>query len=108
VGPVNHNGIQPTAEDLTQDLDSRMVGAILAALAGREPEFSCCPSEIARALGPPGNGWRALMPQVREVLARLADQERVVVTRGSKTLASDSFAGGPIRIRRGRAFLQQK
>jgi hypothetical protein len=67
----------------------------LLELAGEREGKTVCPSEVARALDP--EGFRALMPEVREVAARLASRGLVVVTqRGAEVDART--ARGPIRI----------
>jgi Protein of unknown function (DUF3253) len=45
------------------------------------------------------------MPRIRSVAAELIVSGVVVVTRGTRVLTSDEFAGGPIRIRRGTRFI---
>ena len=44
------------------------------------------------------------MPQIREVVSRMAEAHQVILTRGSSLLATDALEGGPIRIRRGLRF----
>ena len=86
--------------------DDRLIEAkIVASLADRDAAASTCPSEIARLL-PPDNGknWQSLMPQVREVVAKLARSGVVRITRGSTVLNPNNLADGPIRIRRGPKF----
>ncbi len=95
---------KPTSADSVID-DARIRTEILRSLADRREDSSCCPSEIARSLLPTsGERWRALMPRIRQVLAGLVDEERVVVTRDGQALSADHFDGGPIRIRRGKQF----
>ena len=50
------------------------------------------------------DAWRALMPAVRKVAARLAEAEVVRITRGDITLSAGEIDHGPIRLRRGRGF----
>lgn len=79
--------------------DARIVDTLWQLLDARSPAASICPSEIARAMAPDGEAWRALMPQVRQVAAALAAQGAVEVTRGGRVV--DALAGGgPVRIRR--------
>ena len=53
-----------------------------------------CPSEVARALA---DDWRALMPQVRAVAARMAARGEIAVTQ--RGVAVDALsAQGPIRL----------
>jgi len=83
--------------------------AVLSSLAQRDEEASACPSEIARTLAPlEGESWRALMPRIRDAVARLACADRVIITRGRQILSPDNLNGGPIRVRRGRQFRCQR
>lgn len=75
----------------------RATEAILALLTQRAPEASICPSEAARRLD--ADGWRALMPEVREAAARLADAGRLEVTQGGRVVDGRA-ARGPVRLRR--------
>ena len=79
--------------------DPAIVETILALLASRAPSASICPSDVARALSPDERIWRAAMPDIRRVAARLASDGRVKVTRGAVEVDALS-KGGPIRIRR--------
>ncbi|MCL6609448.1 MAG: DUF3253 domain-containing protein [Geminicoccaceae bacterium] len=73
--------------------------AIRAALAARRPGASLCPSEIARALAPQEGAWRALMPVIRAVAARLAAAGELRVTQRGRPV--DALAArGPIRLSR--------
>ena len=62
---------------------------LLATRDGR----TACPSEVARAIG--GEGWRDLMPLVREVAAGMPD---VVLTQRGAPVGPD--VKGPIRLGR--------
>ncbi|WP_421120699.1 DUF3253 domain-containing protein [Aquihabitans daechungensis] len=75
----------------------RIEATILALAGHRAPDKTICPSDVARAIG--GTGWRALVPQVREVARRLATERRVVVTQGGHPLDPDAPWKGPVRIR---------
>jgi hypothetical protein len=79
--------------------DEAIANAILALLATRAPSASICPSDVARAMVTDEKEWRAKMPDIRRVAARLAAQGRVKVTRGKAEVDALS-KGGPIRIRR--------
>ncbi|WP_200932603.1 DUF3253 domain-containing protein [Pseudorhodoferax sp. Leaf267] len=72
---------------------------IFALLATRRDGATICPSEVARALVPPGGPWRALMPQVRQVAQSLAAHQRLRVTRRGVPVDATS-PGGPIRLGR--------
>ncbi|MEF7613051.1 DUF3253 domain-containing protein [Aquincola sp. MAHUQ-54] len=72
---------------------------IFELLAARQAGATICPSEVARALVPEGGPWRELMPQVRQVAQRLADDHRLAVTRGGVPVDATG-RGGPIRLGR--------
>ena len=73
-------------------------------LGQRASTASICPSDVARALAGDEDTWRALMPLVREVAARLAREQRITITQGDVTLNPDRIDHGPIRLRRGPKF----
>jgi hypothetical protein len=64
--------------------DDEIAAAIEALLASRRAEASICPSEAARVLRP--EGWRALMPAVRQVAWDMARAGRLRITQGSVTI----------------------
>jgi Protein of unknown function (DUF3253) len=72
---------------------------ILGLLRQRPAESSICPSDAARAARP--DGWRALMPGVREAAGRLAARGDVDVTQRGRVV-DIATARGPVRIRRAR------
>lgn len=69
---------------------------ILQKLEQRGPEKTICPSEVARDLG--GDGWRQLMPQVREMGRKLAEAGAIEVTQKGQAV-DPGRARGPIRYR---------
>jgi hypothetical protein len=71
--------------------------AILDLLADRDPGRTICPSEAARVLGG-DDGFRPLMPVVRDAARTLADAGRIEVTRRGRRVDIDT-ARGPIRLR---------
>ncbi len=71
--------------------------AILELLAQREPGKTICPSEAARALGG-DDGFRELMPLVRDAAAALVADGRIEVTQGGSRV-DIAEARGPIRLR---------
>ena len=71
--------------------------AILDLLARRGPGKTICPSEAARALGG-GDGFRPLMPLVREAASELVADGRIEVTQRGE-LVDLATARGPIRLR---------
>jgi hypothetical protein len=75
----------------------RIEAAILALAGHRAPNGTICPSDAARAIG--GTGWRALVPTVRDVARRLANEGRVEITQGGQALDPKSPWKGPVRIR---------
>ena len=85
--------------------DFRSIEAcLLALLAKRAPAASICPSDVARALEQNEAGWRALMPQVRRVAARLAEEGAILITQGDREVAPEDIDFGPVRFRRGPKF----
>lgn len=86
-------------------LDSQSIEAcLLALLAKRAPAASICPSDVARALDVNEAGWRALMPEVRQVAARLAEEGAILITKSDREVAPEDIDFGPIRLRRGPKF----
>lgn len=71
--------------------------AILDLLGERDPGTTICPSEAARALGG-DDGFRPLMPLVREAAADLATAGRIEVTQSGRPV-NLATARGPIRLR---------
>ena len=68
--------------------------AMLALVAERGPGKTCCPSEIARALGGPHpDGWGPLMQPVRRVAVRLMHEGRVTILRKGRPVDPDDFRG---------------
>jgi hypothetical protein len=71
-------------------------------LDARPPGASICPSEVVRAVDP--DGWRALMPAIRQVAARAANTGQIIITQGERTVDPSAVmrgsVRGPIRLRR--------
>ncbi|MDR5800187.1 DUF3253 domain-containing protein [Caballeronia sp. LP006] len=84
----------------TRDIEN----CALDLLGGRAATSSICPSDVARNLVSDEDGWRALMPLVRDVAAQMAREGKVLITQGDVTLDPDAMSHGPIRLRRGPAF----
>lgn len=85
--------------------DTTIERCMMKLLAERSAESSICPSDVARTLVSDETAWRALMPVVRQVAARLAEAGIVRITRGELTLLPNEIDHGPIRLRRGRGFV---
>jgi hypothetical protein len=81
--------MEPTREDAE--------AAILDLLARRDPGKTICPSEAARALGG-DEGFRPLMPLVRDAARTLVAARRIEVTQSGAPVDLDT-ARGPIRLR---------
>lgn len=79
--------------------DPKIEQTIFALLERRDAAASICPSEVARALASGDTAWRALMPAVRRVAAKLAAKGALRVTRGEDEVDATS-PGGPVRLRR--------
>jgi hypothetical protein len=71
--------------------------AILDLLARRDPGKRICPSDAARVLGG-DEGFRPLMPRVRDAARTLVATRRVEVTQSGQPLDLDT-ARGAIRLR---------
>jgi hypothetical protein len=72
--------------------------AILELLARRDPGKTICPSDAARALGG-DDGFRPLMPLVRDAARQLVRTGEIEVTQRGTPVDLDT-ARGPIRLRR--------
>ncbi|MCE4224730.1 DUF3253 domain-containing protein [Methylobacterium sp. C25] len=61
----------------------------------RGPGKTCCPSEVARAIGGPHpDGWGPLMQPIRRVAVRLTKEGRIAILRKGKPVADpDDFRG---------------
>lgn len=70
--------------------------AILELLVQRDAGKTICPSDAARKLDP--DGFRELMPTVRDAARRLAGEGRIEVTQKGELVDLDT-ARGPIRLR---------
>ncbi|MBB2964195.1 DUF3253 domain-containing protein [Methylobacterium sp. R2-1] len=68
---------------------------MLRLVSERGADKTCCPSEIARALGGPHpDGWSPLMQPVRRVAVRLTKEGRVQILRKGKPVDDpDDFRG---------------
>ncbi|SFL23054.1 DUF3253 domain-containing protein [Methylorubrum salsuginis] len=68
---------------------------MLRLVAERGSDKTCCPSEVARALGGPhSDGWGPLMQPVRRVAVRLTKDGRVQIVRKGKPVDDpDDFRG---------------
>ncbi|MFG5117576.1 DUF3253 domain-containing protein [Methylorubrum sp. POS3] len=75
--------------------DAEIEETMLRLVAERGSDKSCCPSEVARALGGPHpDGWGPLMQPVRRVAVRLTKEGRVQIVRKGKPVADpDDFRG---------------
>lgn len=78
--------------------ERRIETAILEALAGRAAGATICPSEVARALFPEDEAWRARMEDLRRAARRLVSAGRLEITQGGRVV-DPSHAKGPIRLR---------
>ena len=78
------------------DRRSEAERAILDLLAQRDPGKTICPSDAARAMG--GDGFRPLMPVVRDAARALVAEGRIEVTQRGEPVDLDS-ARGAIRLR---------
>ena len=79
------------------DRRSEAERAILELLAQRDPGKTICPSDAARAMGG-DDGFRPLMPVVRDAARALVAEGRIEVTQRGEPVDLDS-ARGAIRLR---------
>ena len=79
------------------DRRSEAERAILDLLARRDPGKTICPSDAARAIGG-DDGFRPLMPVVRDAARALVAEGRIEVTQRGEPVDLDS-ARGAIRLR---------
>ncbi|MEL6921806.1 MAG: DUF3253 domain-containing protein [Pseudomonadota bacterium] len=63
----------------------------------RGADKTICPSEVARALAPDDDAWRALMDSVRAVAGELAANGELAVTQKGEPVDVE-VARGPIRL----------
>jgi len=75
--------------------ERRACASIRALLRRRGAEKTICPSDVARVLG--GDGFRALMPLVRELSTALCKAGELEVRQKGKTVNPET-ARGPIRL----------
>lgn len=74
--------------------EAEIARVMLALVAERGAGKTCCPSEIARALGGPHpDGWGPLMKPVRAVAMRLAQEGQVVILRKGRPVDPQDFRG---------------
>ena len=77
--------------------DAQIKSALLVLVQQRGVQASACPSEVARAIAP--TDWRGLMPQVRKVASRLAQQGKIEIAQRGQTVSASGPWTGPIRLR---------
>lgn len=90
---------RPRMSQTPPPADPEIAASLLTLARSRAEDASFCPSEAARALRP--EGWRALLPEVRRVAARLQRDGLIAVTQGGRTVDA-ARARGPIRLSRPR------
>ncbi len=91
-----YDGKRLPAVHYTRINESYRASFELAALILRGRGRTLCPSDVARALTG-DDGFRALMPHVREAAARLADRGELAVTQHGAP-ADARTARGPFRL----------
>jgi hypothetical protein len=79
---------------MTETQAAQIETVLLRLIAERGVDKTICPSEAAIAIaGKQGDAWGALMPQLRKIAVRLANEGRVVVTRKGKAVDPNDFKG---------------
>lgn len=79
--------------------DAQLAALALGLIDRRRAGATICPSAVARAAEPDEARWRALMPRVREVAARLADAGLLRATQRGREVDARS-ARGAVRLGR--------
>ena len=74
--------------------DTKIETILLRLVSERGIDKTICPSEAAIEIaGKEGEAWGALMPQVRKIAVRLANEGRIIVTRKGKQVDPNDFKG---------------
>ncbi len=74
--------------------ENRIETLLLRLVSERGIDKTICPSEAAIEIaGKEGEAWGALMPQIRKIAVRLANEGRIVVTRKGKPVDPNDFKG---------------
>jgi Protein of unknown function (DUF3253) len=74
--------------------EAQLETILLSLISERGFDKTICPSEAAIAVaGKEGQAWGALMPQIRKIAVRLANEGRIVVTRKGKPVDPNDFKG---------------
>lgn len=89
----SETGAHPESAE-TPELRERAASSIRELLRQRNGK-TICPSETARVIG--GDGWRDLMPMVRDVAVGLVDEGQVIVQQKGEEV-DITTARGPIRL----------
>jgi len=77
-----------------QDIAQQLESTLLRLTADSGPDKTICPAEAARAIaGSAGDAWGALMPAVRRIAVRLANEGRIVISRKGKAVDPNDFKG---------------
>ena len=87
----------PNPTPLSTITDEQISSDLLALVHRRGTGSSACPSEVVRNLSP--NGWRLLMPRVKQVAVQLAQAGLICITQKGVVLNPAEPWRGPIRIR---------
>lgn len=66
---------------------------ILRLVRGYMHERSISPSDVARAVAPPGTPWQSLLRRVRDVAVRLACEQQIVILRKGQPADPRTFRG---------------
>lgn len=103
MNPAAPIDVNATSGEVASVTPADIEAKIFDLLAKRQDGATLCPSDVARALLPEHDRWRALMPQVRAVAQDLANHHRLSVTRHGVPVAATS-PGGPIRLGRAATF----
>jgi hypothetical protein len=95
--PPRALGTDTMSREADPTLRAPIENTIFELLSLRKEGSTICPSEVARALAPDDDPWRALMPRIRQVAQDLARNQRLRVTRRGVPVDATT-KGGPIRL----------
>ena len=75
----------------TSARNRRIEAAVRTLLRSRQPGKTICPSDVARIIG--GQGWREVLPAVRDRAVRMAEQGSLEVLRRGRVVKSKCTEG---------------
>ncbi len=92
----DQNGSEPCTSRPKVQPVTEIRQTIIRLLDQRAAGASICPSEVARNMT--ADGWRKLMPIIRDVAREMAKEGLVEITQKGARVSNDAVWRGPIRI----------